>query len=282
MFSNLRKKYYEWQDKREYEKHIPKEERAARNSNKSDASVKKALIFFFAILVILIVLIVVLFVIKSKSDKAKKAEVTTTIPDTTTIEETFAEQTTFYSSETTTEIQSETTVETVPETTKRKKKIRSTEKNTYIEPEPTYPSSYDPEESEIKIPEPVTKKGYRKIGSRSESNVLSAGKISSIRSSVCANLSGSQNSEYMNLAKYMSANGLSDASSTYRSLTNGDEKNLSTRTCSINIESGSQEDIIIAASKAASKIGSISGNYGIGISSFRKNVGYKIYIVVVY
>ena len=106
--------------------------------------------------------------------------------------------------------------------------------------------------------------------------------MTSIRSSVCANLSGSQNNEYMNLAKYMSANGLSDVSSTYRSLTNGDEKNLSTRTCSINIESDSQEDIIIAASKAASKIGSVSGNYGIGISSFRKTVGYKIYIVVVY
>lgn len=281
MFSNLRKKYYEWQDKREYEKHIPKEERAAKNSNKGDASVKKALIFFFTILVILIVFIVVLFVIKSKSDKGKKAEVITTIP-ITTVEETVAKQTTFYSPEITTEIQRETTVETVPETTKRKKKIRSTEKNTYIEPEPTYPSSYDPEESEIKIPEPVTKKVFRKVGSRSESNVLSSGKISSIRSSVCANLSGSQNSEYMNLAKYMSANGLSDASSTYRSLTNGDEKNLSTRTCSINIESDSQEDIIIAASKATSKIGSVSGNYGIGISSFRKTVGYKIYIVVVY
>lgn len=128
MFSNLRKKYYEWQDKREYKKHIPKEERAAKSGKKGDASVKKALIFFFAILVTLITFVVVLFLIKSKSDKVDKAEIDTTKIEINTLEETTVEQTTFYFPETTTEEVSTPEPETTGQETSVKETVKSKKK----------------------------------------------------------------------------------------------------------------------------------------------------------
>jgi hypothetical protein len=133
-----------------------------------------------------------------------------------------------------------------------------------------------------KVSKPIrTTPQVKRLGSYSESNAISTGKISNIRNSVSAKLSGGQNSEKMNLAKYMSANGLSNASSTYKSLTN-ETKNFSCRVASTSVESDSNDNIIKAARKLANRIGSVSGGYGIGVSSFRKTVGYKIYVVVVY
>ena len=93
-------------------------------------------------------------------------------------------------------------------------------------------------------------------------------------------MSGSQNSEKMSLARYMSARGLSNGTSTYKSLTNGN-KTFSTRVASKNIESDSNKNIIKAASTLAKSAGG-SGSYGIGISSFRNKVGYRIYVVIIH
>ena len=121
----------------------------------------------------------------------------------------------------------------------------------------------------------------KKLGSYSESNAISSSKISIIRNSVTTKFSGSSSSEKSNLAKYMSANKLSDASGTYKKLTNS-SKSFSVKTYSVSVESASQDNILKAAEKASSGIGSVSGDYGIGISSYGQSVGFKIYIVVVY
>lgn len=122
-----------------------------------------------------------------------------------------------------------------------------------------------------------TTKVIKKIGNYKESNVLSSSKISVLRNSI--NISGSENSEYTNLAKYMANNGLSNASSAYYQLTNTN-KSLNQKTYSFSISSSSDEDILEVAAKLTDKIS--ASKYGVGISSTAASVGYKIFIVVVY
>lgn len=125
--------------------------------------------------------------------------------------------------------------------------------------------------------EQSTKNIVKKIGNYKESNALSLSKINVLRESL--NLSGSQNSEYTNLARYMANNRMGNASSTYYQLTNV-SKNLKQKIYSLSIASSSNEDILEAATKITDKI--LTSKYGIGISSVMASVGYKIYIVVVY
>lgn len=125
-----------------------------------------------------------------------------------------------------------------------------------------------------------TKPATKPLGTYYESNSLSSGKVSTIKNSIISKMSGSQNSEKMSLARYMSARGLSNGTSTYKSLTNGN-KTFSTRVASKNIESDSNKNIIKAASTLAKSAGG-SGSYGIGISSFRNKVGYRIYVVIIH
>lgn len=125
-------------------------------------------------------------------------------------------------------------------------------------------------------PKPQTKA----LGSYSESNVLSSSKVSIIRNSIFSRVGGT-NSEKTNLARYMSARGLSNATSAYRGLTNSN-KTFSARVASTSIESDTQTNILSAASKLAGKIGKVSGTCGVGVSSFRQKVGYRIYVVVVH
>lgn len=125
-----------------------------------------------------------------------------------------------------------------------------------------------------------TKPATKPLGTYYESNSLSSGKVSTIKNSIISKMSGSQDSEKMSLARYMSARGLSNGTSTYKSLTNGN-KTFSTRVASKNIESDSNKNIIKAASILAKSAGG-SGSYGIGISSFRNKVGYRIYVVIIH
>ena len=125
-----------------------------------------------------------------------------------------------------------------------------------------------------------TKPATEPLGTYYESNSLSSGKVSTIKNSIISKMSGSQDSEKMSLARYMSARGLSNGTSTYKSLTNGN-KTFSTRVASKNIESDSNKNIIKAASILAKSAGG-SGSYGIGISSFRNKVGYRIYVVIIH
>lgn len=122
-----------------------------------------------------------------------------------------------------------------------------------------------------------TTKTIKKLGSYNESNVLPSGKINVLRNSL--DISGSKNSEYTNLARYMANRGLSNASSTYAQLTN-DSKNLKQKTFSLSVASSTNEDILEAAMQLSGKIS--TSKYGVGISSTESSVGYKIYIVVVY
>ncbi len=133
----------------------------------------------------------------------------------------------------------------------------------------------------VKTKTQPTKPQVKALGSYSESNVLSSSKVSVIRNSLLSSLHGNTISEKSSLARYMSAKYLSNATATYKSLTNGN-KSFSAKIASTTIESDSSENILKAANSLVSKIGGVSGSYGLGVSSFKQNVGFKIYVVVVY
>lgn len=184
--------------------------------------------------------------------------------------------------ETTGEPTTQSIVETTKKTKKKKKKknnqittVTTTEKEITTTEKKT--TSKKIEEPKATKKEPETKK----LGSYSEKNAISSNKVSVIRNSIVSKFSGSTDSEKSSLAKYMSANRLSSANDTYKKLTNV-SKNFSVKTFSATLESDSQDNILNIAQKATSSIGSLSGSYGIGISTTEQTVGYKIYIVVVY
>lgn len=181
--------------------------------------------------------------------------------------------------ETTEEPTTQNIIETTKKVKKKKKKknnlITTTEKEITTTEKQT--TSKKIEETKTTKKEPETKK----LGSYSEKNTISSNKVSVIRNSIVSKFSGSTDSEKSSLAKYMSANRLSSANDTYKKLTNV-SKNFSVKTFSATLESDSQDNILNIAQKATSSIGSLSGSYGIGISTTEQTVGYKIYIVVVY
>lgn len=172
-----------------------------------------------------------------------------------------------------------------PETTKAKKstkkKKKKTEKETTkrsVKDTPTYSRETQTQKREKTTKKAKTKK---KLGTYYESNIISSSKISIIKNSILSSVNGSSDGELTSLARYMSAHKSSNASSTYKSLT-GNSIKVSVKTCSVNIESDANDNIMTAAQRAASKIGKVSGTYGIGVSSFKAKSGYTIFVAVVY
>lgn len=124
-------------------------------------------------------------------------------------------------------------------------------------------------------PKKVKKKA---IKTQSEKNALSGNKVNLLRSQIKNKVSGSKNGELTNLAKYMAKNGLSNASSAYKKLTNVDG-DISCATYKLKVSSGDQ----LAILEVANKIHELNtSKYGIGISSTQAAVGYKIYVVICY
>lgn len=204
--------------------------------------------------------------------------VETIVYETTTVETTIAETTEeITTTEQTTE---ETTIKNVKKK-KRKKKKKSVKKAVKeTTPETVTKKTTNNSSKKKKVTE--TKKVIKNVGSHSESNSISGGKVSILRNSAVSGASGSLNGELSNLAKYMSAAGITNASSAYSSLTNQKE-NLKSKTCILKIESDSNENILQAAEKVSNKIGGIScSKYGVGVSSFKAGSGYKVFVVVVY
>ena len=116
------------------------------------------------------------------------------------------------------------------------------------------------------------------IKTQSEKNVLSGNKVNLLRSQIKHKISGSQNKEMTNLAKYMARNGLSNASSAYKKLTNVNG-NVSCATYKLKVSTNDQ----LAILEATNKVHELSaGKYGIGICSTEASVGYKIYVVICY
>lgn len=187
----------------------------------------------------------------------------TTIEETspigvTTIEETTVEETTV----------EKTAVKKVKKKKKKKKQHKKVKETVAVVENITK----KPKEKVTAKPKTKTKP----LGNYGESNALSSGKVNILRSSV--GCSGSYSSELSSLAKYMATRGLSDASGTYKSLTNS-SKSIHAKTWSISVASDTSKDI----QKATRKIGSVSGSkYGVGVSSQRGKTGYRIYIVAVY
>jgi hypothetical protein len=197
-----------------------------------------------------------------------------TASETTTVNET---------TETTTE---ETTIEPTTKeesTTKKrvKKKKKRIEKETTRENLTEKETTKNEENTTEKKTEPQTTK-KKSLGSYSESNVVSSSKIGIIRNSIASSVKGSSDTTLTNLAKYMSVQGLSNASKTYKKLT-GSVMSINVKTYSVKIDSDASENILDAADKAGKAFSNLGRNkYGIGISSFKASVGYKIYIVVCY
>ena len=166
--------------------------------------------------------------------------------------------------------------------TRKKIKVKKRKITTYpsTNTKPIYNPTPTKKKATVTKPKQTVKPATKPLGTYYESNSLSSGKVSTIKNSIISKMSGSQDSEKMSLARYMSARGLSNGTSTYKSLTNGN-KTFSTRVASKNIESDSNKNIIKAASILAKSAGG-SGSYGIGISSFRNKVGYRIYVVIIH
>jgi beta-lactam-binding protein with PASTA domain len=120
------------------------------------------------------------------------------------------------------------------------------------------------------------------LGTYSEKNVISNKKINLIRSDVMSVCGSKTDNTKNNLAKYMSANKLTDATATYSSLTNDTSKSFSCNKIEVHIDNDSEEEILVASEKAVKSISRISGSYGLGISSFMENQGYNIYIIIIY
>lgn len=126
----------------------------------------------------------------------------------------------------------------------------------------------------------ITEK-VKSLGNYSESHVLSSKKIDIIRNSVESAVSGTQNKEYVNLARYMANNNKSNANSTYSELTNGNI-NVNQKVKSVKIDSDDQTEIMNVAQKMVSSVGVKAKNVGVAISSQSLTVGYRITVVVVY
>lgn len=178
----------------------------------------------------------------------------------------------------------ETSINAETETTKKKKKTKETSKK-----------NQKPTTKKIIASNPTTRKHIisttkpkhtnpptKSLGYYSESNAMSSGKVNIIRNSVNSVVGGARDSEMQSLARYLSARGSSSASGTYRALT-GKQKSISAKTCSVTMESDSQDNVLKAASSAASKIGGVSGSrVGIGVSTFRFGNGFRAFVVVTY
>lgn len=275
MFSKLRKMYYEYKDARELKKYMPKEEQISKNDG---ADSKKVILMTAGFAAAFIVLITAALLIKGIADKKDDIKETTS----------YVKETPVKAGPTTVEWTSE---ELTVKETETGEKLTETEESSAINEFPTFPS-------ETTITENVTKKSVnsysgtnetqkttikqiKKLGVYREKNVISKSKVSVIRNSITSGFRKNVSREKQSLAAYMSKNGLKNAESTYRKLTNAD-KSFKCKTYSLRIDNDSEEEIIYAAEKAAEKIGSISSDYGIGICTTRKDVGYGIFIVVVY
>lgn len=271
MISKLRKMYYSYKDEKELKKFMPKEETKSDN-NVGDS--KTIILMIAGIVVAFAILIVTALIIKgimNKKDNVQEttvyvSETTSKIMETTTLPETTSEEVTTENATTVNETTTRNEFPTFPPETTRKEKVTKQSIN-------SYGNTYETGKK--------TSKPIKKLGTYSEKNVISKSKVNVIRNSITSGFAGSVSKEKQSLAAYMSKNGLKNAESTYKKLTNS-EKSFRCKTCSIKIDTDSEEEIINAAEKATSKIGSISSDYGIGICTTRKNVGYGIFIVVIY
>jgi hypothetical protein len=295
MFKDLRKKYYEWQDKKEYEKHIPKEEKTAKSST-IDPGVKKALIFFILALVLIIVVIAVLFLIKSKSNKNNKVTETNEIVTPEESETTEVDTFDYISIDTTSENVTErytyheySTISKVEET------------ETETEELPVYvpaPVETQVPETELIVKEPQTSKKQQKTTHKSNKETTKAkvnnkvpaykennsaiGKsnMQLIRNTIMNSINGSYDTNMQNLAIYMAKNRLSNAQSTLEKLCNNTTLTVSAKTASVTVSSTSSEDMLEAAEKLADNLTLNAGKYGMGINAEFSGNNYKIYVVI--
>lgn len=201
-----------------------------------------------------------------KVERFTDIEVQTREKETTTKEETTTKK-----QETTTKKQETTTNTTIyqPEQT--------TPQIIYVEPttnSTTVQQTTKVEETTVQIKE---------LGTQNETNVLSNGKVGTIRSSITDEIGSSENKTCKNLAKYCSANKTDDVNGVYTSLTNDTSKSFKIKYIQKTISDSSDESIIDAATTLAQKVRNVSNNkYGVGISSFNDGNNILIIAVVVY
>ncbi len=310
MFQELRKKWYEYQDKKEYEKHFaaqfPKEA-AKKKKGKMDASVKKALVLFLLLLTAVIVMSVALLIVKKRKNKI---EVETKIYETTTVS--ITETATVTETEKTSEMVTSEEMtdiifqESVTVKRKRKEKIIQNQETEPVEIAGTdnnynIPISEPPETHNVEnvtkkqqkkqlTKETTTKKKKRKIVKKEVVNtvpsfsqstsVLGAANTNLVINTVRASISGSLNTNMLNLARYMANNNLSDAQTVLNSLCKNTTLEVTCKTASVKANSLAQEDIVSAAEKLADNLGGYAEIYGIGVSAKYSNGDFNIKVII--
>mgnify|MGYP003222880655 FL=1 len=291
MLSGIRKRYYEWKDKKEYERHVPKSEKV-KNKRKMDDRVKKMLVLLICIILLIIVVIVVI-ALKKSSDSDLTDEVKTTIE---TIEmTTVADET-----EVTTEMETEestvivTTKATATETSTAVKKKRKKKKQA------TYPVWQEPEvtvkHSDIQVipetraqetrkTERPTRKKAKPINNtvpaqRQDTSELGYDATQLIINTVENAIAGNRNDNMRNLAIYMAANNKSNAQSTINRLCENTTIKVTSRTATATARSSALDDVLIAAEKLADSLRGNGHKYGVGIKVTYINCKFKVRAVV--
>lgn len=293
MLSGIRKRYYEWKDKKEYERHVPKSEKV-KNKRKMDDRVKKMLVLLICIIVLIIVVIVVI-ALKKSSDSDLTDEVKTTI-------ETMEMTTVADETEVTTEMETEestvtvTTKATATETSTTVKKKRKKKKQaTYPvrhrqEPEVTVKHSdiqVIPETrvQETRKTERPTRKKAKPINNtvpaqRQDTSELGYDATQLIINTVENAIAGNRNDNMRNLAIYMAANNKSDAQSTINSLCENTTIKVTSKTATATARSSALDDVLIAAEKLADSLRGNGHKYGVGIKVTYINCKFKVRAVV--
>lgn len=168
---------------------------------------------------------------------------------------------------TTEKITEKTTKEEAEEKTKKQKEEETTKKKE--------------KETEKKTKEKVN----NTVPSQSENNKeIGSENMNLIRNTVINMVKGAKQSENMkNLAIYMANNGMSDAKTAADKVCGNNTLSVNAKTAKVTSNSADVEDIMTAATNAADKLsGSVSGDYGVGISVSFSDGKYQIYVVLAY
>lgn len=318
MFANIRKAWYRHQDRKIAKQYEPKVKKDKSSSSGLSSAEKKPIIIMVSVISVFIITIALAFVVKNgKANNDKKqlkkettTQIATTEVETTTVEITEEESLPEYDD-------SDNLVETKKSKKKKKKKDDDSYEDYYMDDNysddsydygDNYGGSYDDygggyaysggssgssgksNNKKAKVynyqkpaKKKVVKKPNNKVPSQSEHNsVLGGSNVSVIKNSLFNAISGSQNANMKNLARYLANNNSSKASSALKRLCGYNTLNAKAKKATVSIPSNDSDDIANATEKLIEKLSGSYGNYGIGISASFSGGKYRIIVVVAY
>ncbi len=297
MLSKLRKKYYEWQDKKVYEKYLSD---IGETSEKHDAQpqMKKWLIILAVTIAAIFIVILIGLIIKKDKDRVTTTETTrerSTTESPREITSVSPLHETTMKEETILLTFPESKMDYMPEITRKQTKKREP----LTEPEITVVDSDVPTTEEITLRNPAEKTETKSVSEkqteapkqtkkktvnnkvpvqRQSGGALGSKKTGLIKNTIMSNFAGTYDMNMQSLAIYMAENGLTGAQTTLDRLCDTSIK-VTGKTATA-ITSGAQDDVLQAAEKLADKLHG-SGTYGVGIRSVKSGGTYRITAVLV-